>query len=76
MGNRPTLDIVAARCYEAYCNMSGDQTSPPWDGLTVAQREIWRRVVEVAWGQDKPIKGDDTGGSPTPPPRAPEAPRP
>jgi len=60
--NRPTVEVVAASCYEAYCNMSGDQTMPGWDSLTVAQREIWRRVVTVAWGQDKPIKGDDSGG--------------
>lgn len=38
----------AAAMYESYCVHSGDQTSPDWGRLTVAQRETWRRVYDIA----------------------------
>jgi hypothetical protein len=50
-GVNPELDATAAVCYEAHCNLTGDQTSPDWGRLTAAQREAWRRVVEIARGE-------------------------
>lgn len=44
------LERTAEACYETYCNVTGDQTSPDWSRLTPAEREWWRRVVETAWG--------------------------
>ena len=43
-----TEEQRAEAVYELYCVLSGDQTSPDWGRLTVAQREIWRRVVDRA----------------------------
>jgi hypothetical protein len=44
----------AEAIYESYCVESGDLTSFDWGRLTVAQREIWRRVYDVAVGAEKP----------------------
>lgn len=45
------LEARAEACYEAYCSESGDLTSPDWSRLAPAEREVWRRVVETAWGR-------------------------
>lgn len=45
------LEATARACYEQYVVLSGDIASFDWPRLTVAEREIWRRVVETAWGK-------------------------
>lgn len=63
--NRSTEELRAEECYEAFCVMSGDQVGPDWGRLSIAQREMWRRIVRIAWGQDKSARErqhDDSAG--------------
>lgn len=51
MTDLATLEATAKACYDAYLDMTGAFTEPDWSRLTTAQREIWRRIVETAWGK-------------------------